>query len=86
MAPPPSATEPARPGPLIRLEDLTRIFSVGDQEVRALDGVDLGIRAGEYLSLMGPSGSGKSTLLNVRACSTGPLPASTGSTARPRPA
>jgi putative ABC transport system ATP-binding protein len=65
MAPPPSATEPARPGPLIRLEGLTRIFSVGDQEVRALDGVDLGIRAGEYLSLMGPSGSGKSTLLNV---------------------
>jgi putative ABC transport system ATP-binding protein len=47
------------------LERLTRTFEVGDQLVRALDGVDLAIGAGEYLSLMGPSGSGKSTLLNV---------------------
>ena len=52
-------------GSLIRLEGLTRSFEVGDQLVRALDGVDLAIRGGEYLSLMGPSGSGKSTLLNV---------------------
>jgi putative ABC transport system ATP-binding protein len=63
--PPPSPTDPATPGPLIRLAGLTRIFTVGDQEVRALDGVDLEIEAGDYLSLMGPSGSGKSTLLNV---------------------
>jgi putative ABC transport system ATP-binding protein len=67
MAPPPSASDaPAgAPAPLIRLEQLLRIFAVGDQQVRALDGVDLAIGAGEYLSLMGPSGSGKSTLLNV---------------------
>jgi len=52
-------------GPLIRLERLTRTFEVGDQLVRALDGVGLSIGAGEYLSLMGPSGSGKSTLLNI---------------------
>jgi putative ABC transport system ATP-binding protein len=72
MAPLPSASDrapvtaaPPGPGPLIRLERLTRTFEVGDQPVRALDGVDLGIGAGEYLSLMGPSGSGKSTLLNV---------------------
>jgi len=64
MALPLSASEPeARP--LIRLEALSRSFEVGDQVVRALDGVDLAIHPGEYLSLMGPSGSGKSTLLNV---------------------
>ena len=50
---------------ILRLERLTRTFAVGDQFVRALDGVDLSIGAGEYISLMGPSGSGKSTLLNI---------------------
>ncbi|MCL4790760.1 MAG: ABC transporter ATP-binding protein [Gammaproteobacteria bacterium] len=50
---------------MLRLEQLTRTFAVGDQLVRALDGVDLDVAAGEYISLMGPSGSGKSTLLNV---------------------
>jgi putative ABC transport system ATP-binding protein len=56
-----AATVPA----MIRLEGIRRSFRMGDQEVRALDGIDLAIRAGEYLSVMGPSGSGKSTLLNV---------------------
>ena len=50
---------------MIRLEGIARHFHMGDQEVRALDGVDLAIDAGEYVSIMGPSGSGKSTLLNV---------------------
>lgn len=50
---------------MIRLEALTRIFQVGDQQVHALDNIDLEIAAGEYISVMGPSGSGKSTLLNV---------------------
>lgn len=50
---------------MIRLESVTRCFRMGDQEVRALDGIDLAIQTGEYLSIMGPSGSGKSTLLNV---------------------
>ncbi len=50
---------------MITLQDVSRIFSVGGQEVRALDGVNLQVEAGEYISIMGPSGSGKSTLLNL---------------------
>ncbi|MCH8895275.1 MAG: ABC transporter ATP-binding protein [Proteobacteria bacterium] len=50
---------------MIHLEKINRIFQVGDQQVRALNDVDLTIRTGEYLSIMGPSGSGKSTLLNI---------------------
>jgi len=50
---------------MIRLTAITRVFHMGDQEVRALNGIDLEIQSGEYVSIMGPSGSGKSTLLNV---------------------
>ncbi len=50
---------------MIRLTAITRVFRMGDQEVRALNGIDLDIASGEYVSIMGPSGSGKSTLLNV---------------------
>lgn len=50
---------------MIRLTAITRVFHMGDQEVRALNGIDLEIASGEYVSIMGPSGSGKSTLLNV---------------------
>jgi putative ABC transport system ATP-binding protein len=50
---------------LIRLQNLQRVFQVGDEQVYALRNIDLTIEQGEYLSLMGPSGSGKSTLLNV---------------------
>jgi putative ABC transport system ATP-binding protein len=50
---------------MIRLAGIERVFPVGDEEVHALRGVDLGIQAGEYLSIMGPSGSGKSSLLNI---------------------
>jgi putative ABC transport system ATP-binding protein len=52
-------------GPMIELQQISRVFQVGGEEVHALDDVSLTIRAGEYLSLMGPSGSGKSTLLNI---------------------
>ena len=50
---------------IIHLQNVSRIFTVGNQEVRALDGINLQVEAGEYISIMGPSGSGKSTLLNI---------------------
>ncbi len=50
---------------MIELQNVSRTFSVGDQQVAALRDVNLQLRAGEYLSIMGPSGSGKSTLLNL---------------------
>lgn len=50
---------------MIELRDVSREFQVGDECVHALRHVDLTIRAGEYVAIMGPSGSGKSTLLNI---------------------
>ncbi len=50
---------------MIRLTAISRVFQMGDQEVRALNDINLEIASGEYVSIMGPSGSGKSTLLNV---------------------
>ena len=50
---------------IIQLEGLRRDFHVGDEVVHALNGIDIQIGAGEYLSIMGPSGSGKSTLLYI---------------------
>jgi putative ABC transport system ATP-binding protein len=50
---------------MISLAAITRVFRMGDQEVRALNEINLDIAAGEYVSIMGPSGSGKSTLLNI---------------------
>lgn len=50
---------------MIDLQNINKTFILGDQPVHALNNVNLNIKAGEYLSVMGPSGSGKSTLLNV---------------------
>ena len=50
---------------MIELKELCKTFTLGDQVIRALDGVTLSIRDGDYLSIMGASGSGKSTLLNM---------------------
>jgi putative ABC transport system ATP-binding protein len=52
---------------VIELCDIKRQFQVGEQTVCALNGIDLSILKGEYVSVMGPSGSGKSTLLNIIA-------------------
>ncbi|MBM4376663.1 MAG: ABC transporter ATP-binding protein [Deltaproteobacteria bacterium] len=54
--------------PLIALRDVFKIYGSGESEVRALDGVDLDIRTGEFVAVMGPSGSGKSTCMNVLGC------------------
>ncbi len=50
---------------MIDLKQINRFFQVGDQEVHALNNIDLRIEPGTYVSIMGPSGSGKSTLLNI---------------------
>jgi putative ABC transport system ATP-binding protein len=50
---------------IVRVTEVTKSFKMGTQTIQALKGVDLTIRAGEYLSIMGPSGSGKSTLFNM---------------------
>ncbi len=54
--------------PIITLQDVRKIYKMGTQEVRALDGVDLNIFQNEYVAIMGPSGSGKSTMMNIIGC------------------
>jgi len=66
------AEELKRDNIVIRTYDLWKTYIMGDQEINAVSGVDLEIRRGEYLAIMGPSGSGKSTLMNLIGCLDSP--------------
>ncbi len=61
-----------REGIVIRTYDLWKTYVMGDQTINAVAGIDLEIKRGEYVALMGPSGSGKSTLMNLIGCLDSP--------------
>ena len=54
--------------PIIQIINLTKIYGLGDAQVKALDSINLEISEGEFVAIMGPSGSGKSTLMNILGC------------------
>lgn len=57
---------------IIRIQGIKKLYKVGTQEVRALNGVDIIINQNEYVAIMGPSGSGKSTMMNILGCLDSP--------------
>ena len=59
-------------GVVIKTEGLTKVYEMGAEQVHALRGLDVEIRKGEYVAIMGPSGSGKSTLMNLIGCLDSP--------------
>jgi putative ABC transport system ATP-binding protein len=57
---------------LVELRNISKIYRLGDEEIRALDDISLDIEAGEFISIIGPSGSGKSTLMHILGCLDSP--------------
>src|SRR6266496_982372 len=57
---------------LVELRNVSKIYRLGEEEIRALDDVTLDIAAGEFISIIGPSGSGKSTLMHILGCLDSP--------------
>src|SRR4026207_717018 len=58
--------------PLVELRNVSKIYHLGGEEIRALDNVSLDIQGGEFISIIGPSGSGKSTLMHILGCLDSP--------------
>ena len=63
-----------------RMTGIHKIYPLGDEELHVLKDVNLRVRQGEYLSILGPSGSGKSTLMNIIGCLDTPSRGATSST------
>jgi putative ABC transport system ATP-binding protein len=57
---------------MLELRNITKVYHLGGEEIRALDGVTLDIDSGEFISIIGPSGSGKSTLMHILGCLDSP--------------
>src|SRR5678816_3249230 len=58
--------------PLVELRNVSKIYKLGEEEIRALDDISLDIEGGEFISIIGPSGSGKSTLMHILGCLDSP--------------
>src|SRR5207342_36288 len=63
---------PHLPMALVELRNVSKIYHLGGEEIRALDDVSLDIEGGEFISIIGPSGSGKSTLMHILGCLDSP--------------
>ena len=51
--------------PFVRLEGVTKVYRMGEVEIKAVDGIDFEIQKGEFVVIVGPSGAGKTTVLNI---------------------